>query len=204
LVFIPFILKIIDENGNNSSTRVFYKMNQHFSEQIKHELEFLWRFALRLSNDKMVAEELVQKTILRSLEKQHQYEQGSKLRSWLFKILHSIWKNDLRKQSIRAKVDFSPVDIDCVESNAESAEQSLFFKQVIKQVNLLPEAQRTALILVCVDGYSYKETSQILDVPEGTVMSRVARARLKVGKSFLQNENKKNKNKRVNAKQVSG
>jgi len=163
-------------------------MNQTFSEQLKDELEVLWRFAIRLTSDRALAEELVQKTILRSLEKRHQFAEGSKLRSWLFKILHSIWKNDLRELAIRSKVSFSSVDLDTVESVSNSAEENIFFGQVMKQVNSLPEAQRTVLILVCVDGYSYRETAEILDIPEGTVMSRIARARLKIGQTFNKSE----------------
>ena len=167
---------------------MLFNMSNKFSEQIKGEIESLWKFAMRLSNNPQVAEELVQKTILRSLEKKHQFSEGTKLRSWLFKILHSIWKNDLRKQAIRSKFDFNTVEVDSVESNNQTVEENLFFKQVVKQVNLLPEAQRVAMILVCVDGYSYKETAEILDIPEGTVMSRIARARLKIGRKFQTNE----------------
>lgn len=163
-------------------------MNETFSEQLRDELEVLWRFAIRLSNDSGLAEELVQKTILRSLEKRHQFAEGTKLRSWLFKILHSIWKNDLRELAIRSKVSFSSVDIDTVESADISAEDNIFFGQVMQQINKLPEAQRTAIILVCVDGYSYKEVAEILDIPEGTVMSRIARARLKIGQTFKKSD----------------
>ncbi len=159
-------------------------MSQTFSDQLRDELEPLWRFALRLSGDRDMSEELVQKTILRALEKRHQYAEGSKLRSWLFKILHSIWKNELREQAIRKKVNFSSVDVDDVAAKDTSATESMFFKQVVRQLNLLPEAQRTVMLLVCIEGYSYKETAEILSIPEGTVMSRIARARLKVGQAF--------------------
>ena len=166
-------------------------MNQTFSEQLKDELDVLWRFAMRLTHDRALAEDLVQKTILRSLEKRHQFAEGSKLRSWLFKILHSIWKNDLREIAIRSKVNFSSVDLDKVESTNNTAEENIFFKQVMQQINNLPEAQRTAMILVCIDGYSYKETAEILEIPTGTVMSRIARARLKIGQIFNKGEQSK-------------
>lgn len=161
-------------------------MSENFTEQLKDEVDALWRFAVRLCNDHSIAEDLVQKTILRSLEKQHQYIPGTRLISWLFKILHSIWKNDLRDQAIRNKVSFNVVELDEVESKSASSEDSLFFKQVIQHLNTLPEAQRTVMMLVCVDGYSYKETANIIGIPEGTVMSRIARARLKIGQTFNQ------------------
>lgn len=161
-------------------------MNERFSDKLKDEMSSLWLFAMRLSNDRSIAEELSQKTLLRALEKRHQYNEGTKLRSWLFSIMHSIWKNYLRKQTIRQKVNFSTIDVDSVSAQDNSAEDNLFFKQVMMELHQLPEAQRTVMMLVCVEGYSYKEAADILDLPEGTVMSRIARARLKVGETFKQ------------------
>jgi len=159
-------------------------INDEFTNRLKAELDALWRFAIRLSNDRGIAEDLVQKTIVRSLEKKQQFVDDSNFRSWLFKIQHSIWKNDLREKAIRDKVSFNTVDINEVISNESHSDQNLFFKEVMNQLNQLPEAQRITMILVCIDGYSYKETAAILDVAEGTIMSRVARARLKIGQAF--------------------
>ena len=164
-------------------------MNVNFTDRFKDELSYLWRFAIRLSVNREIAEELVQKTILRALEKRHQFSEGTKLRSWLFTILHSIWKNELRTQAIRQKVSFSSVDLDDVSARNTSSDNNVFFKQVMKQVNNLPEAQRSVMMLVCIEGYSYQETGDILDIPVGTVMSRLARARLKIGSAFIDSEN---------------
>jgi RNA polymerase sigma-70 factor (ECF subfamily) len=165
-------------------------MSAKFTDRFREELPCLWRFAMRLSGDRHVSEELVQKTILRALEKRHQFSECTNLRSCIFTIFNSIWKNVLRSQAIRQKVSFSSVDLDEISVNNTSADDNVFFWQVIKQVNKLPEAQRTVVILVCVEGYSYKEAGDILDIPAGTVMSRLARARLKIGSTFSENEKK--------------
>lgn len=163
-------------------------MRERFSEQLKDEMSALWLFAMRLSHDRDVAEELCQKTLLRALEKRHQYNEGTKLRSWLFKIMHSLWKNHLRKQVIRQKISFNTVDLDDIAAKGDEPEDNIFFKQVMFVLHKLPEAQRTVMMLVCVSGYSYKEAADILDLPEGTVMSRIARARLKIGETFKQGQ----------------
>jgi len=159
-------------------------MKKYFADQFKDELPHLWRFGLRLSSSREVSEELVQKTILRALEKRHQFSAGTNLRSWLFTILHSIWKNEMRAQTIRKNVSFNSAEIDNAVSNSTSSDNTVFLAQVMEQVNQLPEAQRTVMILVCVEGYSYKEVGGILEIPTGTVMSRLARARLKIGSVF--------------------
>jgi len=129
---------------------------------------------------------LVQKTIVRALEKRHQFSAGTRLRSWLFTILHSIWKNELRAQSIRKNVSFNSTEVEQAVSNSAPVDNTVFLNEVMKQVNQLPEAQRTVITLVGVDGYSYKEVSDILEIPIGTVMSRLARARLKIGSAFVE------------------
>lgn len=165
-------------------------MDIDFAEQFKDELPHLWRFALQLSASQDTAEELVQQTILRGLEKQHQYTKDTKLRSWLFTILHSIWKNDIRAQYIRNNVSFDTINHDDHVSHEDSMESSQLLREVMEQINSLPEAQRVVIILICAEGYSYQEASDILDVPVGTIMSRLARGRLKIGDAFTERKSK--------------
>ena len=161
-------------------------MNERFSDQFREELPHLWRFGLRLSGSRDVSEELVQKTILRALEKRHQFSEGTKLRSWLFTILHSVWKNEMRAQAIRKNVSFNTVEVEQAASNIGTVDNAIFLKEVMKRVVQLPEAQRTVMLLVCVEGYSYKEAGEILEIPIGTVMSRLARSRLQIGSAFTE------------------
>lgn len=159
-------------------------MNTDFSANCKDELPHLWRFAIHLCGSRDNAEELVQKTILRALEKRQQFVEHSNLRSWLFSILHSVWKNELRAQAIRKNTHFGTNNVDEISAQQSSGSTHHLLNQVLEQVNKLPEAQRTVMLLICVNGYSYQESSDILDVPIGTIMSRLARARLTIGRIF--------------------
>jgi RNA polymerase sigma-70 factor, ECF subfamily len=148
----------------------------------------LWRFALRLTKHQADAEDLVQRSYVRALERRHQWQSGTSLISWVFAIMHSIWMNELRSAQRRregtlgADQDFD----DLVEPSASAdPEYKLMCKQVIQAVQELPEAQRVVMTLVAVEGLSYREAADVLDVPIGTVMSRLARARLSIGQRFL-------------------
>ncbi len=164
---------------------LYIGMSQYVSENLSHELSHLWRFALRLTRSTSLAEDLVQKTAVRALERKHQFILGTQLRSWLFSIMHSVWKNDLRSAAIRQQSTFNLSDAENYASEICHSENLQLFDDVISNVNRLPEAQRTVMLLVCVEGYSYQETADIMDVAVGTVMSRLARARLKIGEAFL-------------------
>jgi len=166
---------------------VLLNMKNSFNESLQEELPNLWRFAYRLTCSQDFAEDLVQRAVLRGIEKQHQYKIGTQLRSWLFSIMHSIWKNELRSTMIRKSYAFSVTQeeaghYECV------GESSKMLQEVREQVDLLPEAQRTVLLLVSVEGYSYKEAAEILDVAVGTIMSRLSRARMTIGQHFINDE----------------
>lgn len=96
---------------------------------------------------------------------------------WLFAILHSIWLNEIRAQHIRQGQGF--VDVDELAS-AENGEEPIWANEVMQRVNQLPEAQRNTLFLVYVEELSYREAAEVLGVPVGTVMSRLATARLRL------------------------
>ena len=159
----------------------------------EEELPALWRFALQITRDKHDAEDLVQRTCVRAMEQSDHYRDTGKLKSWLFRIAHNIWKNELRSRAIRengnllgASLDGS-VDIELGHDNV-TPESSLEFDEVINAVEALPEGQRLVIQLICASGFSYAETASILDVPVGTVMSRLARARVAIGEQFLDDQ----------------
>jgi len=144
-------------------------------------LKRLWRYGLVLSRDPVMAEELVQATCLRALEKCAQFQLGT-LDRWTFTILSSIWKNELRSRSVRTGQGVIDAELALVSDGAAQIEMNIFASQVLKEVQALPEAQRTAVFLVYGEGLSYREAAAVLDVPEGTIMSRLATARTKLGK----------------------
>ena len=140
----------------------------------------LWRYGLVLARDPIAAEDLVQATCLRALERSSQFAVGTQLDRWLFSILRSIWINQLRAQRIRTGQGLvDPEDV-LVTDGERQIETNIFAGQVLKRALGLPEAQRETLLLVYVEGLTYQETADVLDVPIGTVMSRLAAARLKL------------------------
>ncbi len=171
--------------------------NQNLIDAIADvELPSLWRFALQLTRDTHDAEDLVQRTCVRAMEKADQYDDSGKLKSWLFSIAHNIWRNELRSRAIRARGDIqaaNPSGLDESELGRDlsTPETRLEFQDVVKVVEALPEGQRLVIQLVCVNGFSYAETAAILDVAVGTVMSRLARARVAIGEQFLNDESVK-------------
>jgi RNA polymerase sigma-70 factor, ECF subfamily len=147
----------------------------------------LWRFAYRITGDRHAAEDLVQRACVRGLERRHQLQPGTSPLSWMFSIVHSVWLNEVRARQIRehANLQWSDELAETVadESSADP-ERDLAHRQIILAVEKLPDAQRAVMLLVAVEGLSYKEAAETLDIPIGTVMSRLARARLTIGQAL--------------------
>jgi RNA polymerase sigma-70 factor, ECF subfamily len=152
----------------------------------------LWRFALRLTRSTADAEDLMQRCCLRALEKRAQWQPGSAMLSWLFSIMHTTWLNELRSLQRRREGNLDgATELDDIEdpSHDGDPEYRLMCRQIVRAVDALPEAQRVVMVLVAVEGFSYREAADIIDVPIGTVMSRLARARLTIGAHFIQSSN---------------
>jgi RNA polymerase sigma-70 factor, ECF subfamily len=161
-----------------------------FQRDLPLQLPRLWRFSLRLTRHHDDAQDLVQRCYLRALERRHQWQSGTSLLSWLFAIMHSIWMNELRATQRRREGNLSGESA-LVEEVADpnpgnDPEYQLMFKQIVHAVEGLPEAQRLVMVLIAVEGLSYREAAEVLDVPMGTIMSRLARARSVIGEQFLE------------------
>lgn len=140
----------------------------------------LWRYGLVLSRQRDVADDLVQQTCVRALERAEQFVDGTRLDHWLLSILHSLWLNELRSRRVRLGQGQVDAQTALVFDGADMAETKMAAMQVMKRVNDLPEAQRMAVFLAYVEGLSYREVATVLDIPIGTVMSRLAAARAKL------------------------
>lgn len=137
----------------------------------------LWRFGYSLSGNADIADDLVQDTCVRALSKAEQFKIGTRLDSWTFTICRSIWLNDIRSRKVRLGQGVLPVEEIDLPDTAPSVEMNIFTTQVVEHVLGLPDAQRQTVFLVYVEGFTYREASKILDIPVGTVMSRLATAR---------------------------
>jgi RNA polymerase sigma-70 factor (ECF subfamily) len=147
------------------------------TDGIAGELARLWRYGLVLSGNRDTAEELVQATCVRALERAHQFQAGTRLDRWLISILHSIWLNEVRSRKVRQGQGLVDADAVLVFDGLRATEANILAGQVLREVQGLPEAQRETVYLVYVEGMTYREAADVLAVPIGTVMSRLAAAR---------------------------
>jgi RNA polymerase sigma-70 factor (ECF subfamily) len=147
----------------------------------------LWRFALRLTGHKHDAEDLVQRACIRALERGHQLQSGSSTLSWMFSIVHTVWLNEMRARQVRNHASLQADEhlaATLVDSSCLDPETNALHQQVIAAFESLPAAQRAVMLLVVVEGLSYREAAEVLEVPVGTIMSRLSRARLTIGEVF--------------------
>jgi RNA polymerase sigma-70 factor (ECF subfamily) len=156
-------------------------MNTRRRDEVRSGLEAhlarLWRYGLTLSRSRVAAEDLVQATCVRALERAEQFEPGTRLDRWLFAILRSIWLNDLRSRRVQVGQGLIDAEEALAVDGAHEIETNISAAQVLRAVGTLPQAQREAVLLVYVEGYSYREAAELSGVPIGTIMSRLASAR---------------------------
>ena len=158
---------------NNTSSR-------HVRRKLSDALPNIWRFALSLSGNPDVADDIVQSTCLRAIEKAHQFKEGSNFTGWVLVICRSIWLNELRSAAIRRTGGLETASVSDLIDRQQNLEVNLFAAQVYDKIMNLPEAQRSAVELVYVQEFTYSEAAHILDVPIGTIMSRLSTARKKL------------------------
>ncbi len=137
----------------------------------------LWRYAMSLTGRRDWADDLIQTTCVRALDKAEQFEPGTHLDRWMFRMAQRIWLNELRSRKVRTGGGLVPVEEIDIADKSPDTEVNIFAREVLNKVNSLPEAQRQAVVLVYVEGFSYKEAAEIMEIPIGTVMSRLAAAR---------------------------
>lgn len=142
----------------------------------------LWRYALVLSKARDVADDLVQATCLRAIERADQFVAGTRVDRWLFAILRSIWLNEVRSRRIREGGGLVDPEEVLTTDGAREIEVNITASAVLRAIGQLPEAQRETVLLVYGDGYTYAEAAAALAVPIGTVMSRLAAARATLAK----------------------
>lgn len=137
----------------------------------------LRRYARSLLRDQNAADDLVQDCLERVISRWHQRRTDGDARTWVFTILHNLAINQL-KQTARRGVHVTVEDADeAAFATSPAQEDRLHHHAVVEALSWLPEDQRSVLLLVSVEELSYAETASVLDIPIGTVMSRLSRAR---------------------------
>lgn len=139
------------------------------------------RFAYALTGSRSDADDLVQAVCERALARLGQYRSGTRMDSWLFRITQTCWAERYRSERLRRPAaGLDAVEQVAGEDGRQVVESRILLERVRRIVSGLPEEQRCVLALVTVDGHSYREASESLGVPIGTVMSRLARARRRI------------------------
>jgi len=152
-----------------------------FRENVQAAIPALRRYARALTRNADIADDLVQDTLVRALRSEHLFL-GGEVRSWLYTILTNLNRNRLR--SLARRPALSPLD----DNDApDMAGPEAGGRDIERALATLVDDQRTALLLVVLEGLSYREVAEVQGVPIGTVMSRLARARAQI-KSFLDGE----------------
>ena len=149
---------------------------------LEPSLARLWRYALVLSRARDAADDLVQATCLRAIERADQFVPGTRVDRWLFAILRSIWLNEIRSQRIREGGGFVDAEDVLTTDGVSEIEMNITASAVLRAVDRLPEAHRETVLLVYGEGYSYAEAAAVLGVPIGTIMSRLSAGRAALAK----------------------
>lgn len=138
----------------------------------------LRRFARALTGRAAEADDLVQDTLERALRRLDQWKPGTRLDSWVFRIMQNGWIDTVRARAVRQRYVQSDPDADAPGIDGRAAlDAHLTLARAQRVLGDLPEEQRAVVALILIEGYSYREAAEILGVPEGTVTSRLFRAR---------------------------
>ncbi|MGF1639985.1 MAG: RNA polymerase sigma factor [Rhodospirillales bacterium] len=157
-------------------------MSDDVKGQLVALLPRLRRFAYGLTGSVDEGDDLVQAACVRALSSLDQWQPGTRLDSWMFRIIQNLRIDGFRARRTRGEQVDPDVLADLAgEDGRRTTEAALTLDRVRRIVGELPEDQRTVLMLVAVDGLSYQEAAAVLDVPIGTVTSRLARARQRIG-----------------------
>ncbi len=168
-------------------TKKEIRKQEDFNDEILPHLDALYNFGLRLTTDPNDAEDLVQDTIVKAYRFFSSYEKGTNAKAWLFRILKNSYINNYRKKSKKPQqVDYDEVSTFYETVRAERTDTSdledrmyreLMDDDITNALEELPEDFRTVVLLCDVEGFTYEEIANMLDVPIGTIRSRLHRGR---------------------------
>lgn len=155
-------------------------MNQSssFESELAELLPRLRRFAHSLSRNPADADDLTQATIERALRSRDQWQQGTRLDSWSYRIMRNLWIDTARSTSRRALHEAPEGEGSTVDEDPRDAmDAAIDLKRIMAAMARLPDEQREIVALILIEGFGYREVSEMLDLPIGTVSSRLVRGR---------------------------
>lgn len=153
-------------------------MTDRFRQDLVALVPKLRRFAYSLTGNRQDGDDLVQSAIEKALRNAAQFQHGTRMDSWLYRIIQTLWIDD-RRRVLRRGSTMDPDDAHLSDEGkaASLPEDRMMLAQTRAAMADLPEPQRAVLALVAIEGLSYREAADALDIPVGTVMSRLSRAR---------------------------
>ena len=158
----------------------------NFQKQLSQQRARLFRIAFAWSHDRALADDLVQETIYKALKYSDQLRDLEMLDNWLFRILANCWRDHFRQQYPTDNIDDITLSIN--ETPQTVHEHHTMIAEVRRTIADLPFTQRQILSLVDLEEFSYAEVADILNIPIGTVMSRLSRARQQLANKLLTTE----------------
>lgn len=147
--------------------------HQIIVDQIPH----LRRYGRALLGDKTLADDLVQECLTRAMDRLHLWRPGSNMRVWLMAIMHNLHINEAKRRSARPDQISLAGAHENLRSQAPGQDAPLLLRDMNEALNKLPDDQRHVILLVGLEGLEYAEAADVLDIPIGTVMSRLGRGR---------------------------
>ena len=153
----------------------FFTRNTELQQRLAESRERLFRIAYSWCHDAALADDLVQETLEKALKKGNQLKDPKALNTWLFTILNNCWRDHFRRQ--RETVDIDELSFSSQITPEDEGHRHQLIGKVHAALETLPPNQRQVVTLVDLEGCSYIEVAEILDIPIGTVMSRLCRAR---------------------------
>ena len=152
--------------------------SETFENELTQLLPRLRRFAFSLSRNGADADDLAQATIERALRSREQWQPGTRLDSWLYRIMRNHWIDTARARTRRERHEAPEEEAQSVgEDPRESIEASLELKRAMDAMERLPDEQREVVALILIEGFGYREAAEMLGLPIGTVSSRLVRGR---------------------------
>jgi len=156
-------------------------VNSAFQQELVRVVPRLRRFAYALTGSEDAGDDLVQSACERALRNSDSFQAGTRLDSWMYRIIQNLWLDDRRKQKVRGtQIDTENAMLSDQGTEARRLDDRVTLAQVRIAVEALPEDQRSVLVLVAIEGMNYREAAKILGIPVGTIMSRLSRARDKL------------------------
>ena len=152
--------------------------SRSFESQLAALLPRLRRFAHSLSHNSADADDLTQATIERALRSRDQWQEGTRLDSWSYRIMRNLWIDTARARTRKMSREAPEEEgLSVGEDPRDAMDAAVDLKRVMAAMGQLPDEQREVVALILVEGFGYREVSEMLDLPIGTVSSRLVRGR---------------------------